>query len=113
MVQLFVEMTAPPGQAHEVVRTLESVRLPAQIARDCTRTQIGVDAQDADVVSYIEEWQSLDGLERRVASEAFTGLLRLMEVSVRQPVLECRLVSEIRGLEFVSSVRTAEKEEPT
>jgi quinol monooxygenase YgiN len=105
MVQLFVEMTAPPGQALEVLRAFESVRLPAQIARDCTRTQISVDSQDADVITYVEEWSSRESLERRVASNEFKGILLLMEVSARRPVLECRFVGDVRGLEYVSVVR--------
>jgi quinol monooxygenase YgiN len=106
MVQLFVEMTAPQGQGPEILRTLESVRLPAQISRDCTRTQISVDSQDANVFTYVEEWSSRESLDRRVASDGFKGLLFLVDLSARRPVLEIRFVTEVQGFEYVSVVRT-------
>ena len=71
MTQVFLRLTAPASRTPEILQALEAIRLPAELDRDCIRTQLGTDVQDPDVVVYLEEWLSADGLERRVASPNF------------------------------------------
>ncbi|MCX6549886.1 MAG: hypothetical protein NTY02_02565 [Acidobacteria bacterium] len=87
MTQIYLRLTAPASCAPEMLRTLEAFRLPAELDRDCVSTHLGVDSQDPDVVVYIEEWLSPDGLDRRVASPSFIGLLGLLEMAAEQPTL--------------------------
>jgi hypothetical protein len=107
MTQIFLRLTAPAGRTPEILQALEAIRLPAQVDRDCVRTQLGTDAQDPDIVVYLEEWLSAEGLERRVASTNFRGLLCLLEVALEPPLLEFRDIVGVRGLEYVASVRDA------
>ena len=65
-------------------------------------------ASHADVVVYLEEWLSADGLAHRVASPNFRGLLNLLELAAEPPMLEFREIARTRGLEYVASVRRAD-----
>jgi quinol monooxygenase YgiN len=105
MTQVFLRLTAPASRTPEILQALRAIRLPAELDRDCVRTQLGTDVQDPDVVVYLEEWLSADGLERRVASPNFRGLLCLLEMAAEPPTFEFRDVARIRGLEFVASIR--------
>jgi len=58
-------------------------------------------------VFYLEEWASTDGLERRVASRNFRGLLGLLELAAESPLLEFRELARIQGLDYVASIRHA------
>jgi hypothetical protein len=111
MTQVFLRLTAPAGRTPEILQTLEAIRLPAQLDRDCVRTHLGTDAQDPDVVVYLEEWLSADGLDRRVASPNFRGLLCLLELAAERPTIEFRDIARVRGLDFVASVLNAGEEE--
>jgi hypothetical protein len=108
MTQVFLRLAAPPGRSSEILQALEAVRLPADLDRDCVRTQLGTDARDPDVLFYFEEWLSADGLARRVASPNFRGLLCLLEMAAEPPTFEFREITGTRGLEFVASVRQTE-----
>lgn len=105
MTQVFLRLTAPASRTPEILQALGAIRLPAELDRDCVRTQLGTDVQDPDVVVYLEEWLSADGLERRIASPNFRGLLCLLELATEPPTLEFREIARTRGLEYVASVR--------
>jgi len=107
MTQVFLRLTAPASRTPEILRALEAFRLPAELDRDCVLTQLGTDAQDPDVVVYLEDWLTADALERRVASPSFRGLLSLIEQAAEPPTLEFREISQTRGLEYVAGVRQA------
>ena len=108
MTQVFLRLTAPASRTPEILQALGAMRLPAELDRDCVRTQLGADAQDPDVVFYIEEWLSADGLDRRIASPIFRGLLSILELAAEPPTLEFREIARTRGLEYVVGVRQAE-----
>lgn len=57
---------------------------------------------------YLEEWLNAEGLERRVASLNFRGLLGLLETAIEPPTLEFREVIRTRGLDYVASLRRAD-----
>jgi hypothetical protein len=105
MTQVFLRLTAPASRTPEILQALGAMRLPAELDRDCVRTQLGTDVQDPDVVVYVEEWLSAEGLERRVASPNFRGLLSILEMAAEPPTLEFREISRNRGLEYVASIR--------
>jgi hypothetical protein len=105
MTQVFLRLTAPASRTPEILQALAAIRLPAELDRDCIRTQLGTDVQDPDVVVYLEEWLSTAGLERRVASSNFRELLCLLEMAAESPTFEFRDVARTRGLEFVASIR--------
>jgi hypothetical protein len=105
MHQIYLRLTAPAGRMPEILQTLLAIRLPAQLDRDCVGTHLGVDLQDPDIVAYLEEWLSADGLDRRVASPSFRGLLCLLELAAEPPSLEFRDIAQVRGLEYVASAR--------
>jgi quinol monooxygenase YgiN len=105
MTQVFLKLTAPDNRTPEILQALGAIRLPAELDRDCIRTQLGIDVQDPDVIFYLEEWLSAEGLERRVASPNFRELLSLVELAAEPPTLEFRDIARTRGLEYVASVR--------
>ena len=105
MTQVFLRLTAPASRTPEILQALGAIRLPAELDRDCVRTQLGTDVQDPDVVVYLEEWLGAEGMERRIGSPDFRRLLSLLELAAVPPLLEFRDISQVRGLEYVASVR--------
>jgi quinol monooxygenase YgiN len=77
----------------------------AQIDRGCDHAELARDTADASVLIYVEDWEDREQLERRIRSERFGALLRLMEACPTVPHLELRFVSEVQGLDYVASVR--------
>ena len=57
------------------------------------------------ILCYTEDWLTEEALVEELRSTRFTQLLDVMESAVSPPSLEIRVVSEIRGLEFVEVQR--------
>lgn len=91
-----------------MVRALTRVMVTAQLDRNCANAQIARDTEDPSVLVYVEDWADREQLERRIRTERFAELLELMEACPVAPSLELRFVSDVRGLDYVASVRQAQ-----
>jgi quinol monooxygenase YgiN len=107
VIQLLLRIELPPGQERAVLIALRSIQLPARLERDCARAQILQDIDDPTMISYVEEWPRPEDLEARMRSSHFSHLLAVMEAVPSTPSLEFRVVSEVRGLAYVATVREA------
>jgi quinol monooxygenase YgiN len=107
MVQFTIKITAASGRAHELVDALHMLMARARQMKGCSGVHIAADLDEADAFWYCEDWLDRDALERRVKAESFSQFLALMETSAAPPSMEFRTVSDLRGLEYVSTVREA------
>ena len=105
MVQLYVRLPTAKSQTPDMVRALSRVMVSAQIDRGCDHAELARDASDASVLIYVEDWEDKELLEGRIRSERFGALLGLMEACRAAPHLELRFMSEVKGLDYVASVR--------
>ena len=107
MVQLTLKITAASGQSHQLVQALHAMSRQALRHDRCLQSHIAADVSEAGTFWYCEEWQSREGLERRLQAREFTQFLALMETSVSAPRLEIREMAPAMGLEYVAVVRSA------
>jgi quinol monooxygenase YgiN len=105
MVQLTVQMATSTGRAHELIEALRVLRRRSLRPGGCASVHISADVDQANAYWYCEDWESAEALDEELKSERFSQLLALMEASDGEPRLEIRLVSETRGLEYVSALR--------
>ncbi len=54
---------------------------------------------------YIEQWRDWDAMKEHLRSETYGQILRILELSMEEPLVEYRELGEARGLEFVEAVR--------
>jgi quinol monooxygenase YgiN len=104
VVQLTVRLTAASGHAHQLVDALHSV-MQHGVQRGYSHAYIAADVDEANAFWYVEDWQDETALEGELGSERFSQLLALVETSAAPPILEFRIITEARGLEYVSAVR--------
>ncbi len=107
MVQLTLRLTAASGRARELVQALCVLMRQARHNEGCSAAHIAADATAGDAFWYIEDWDDVETLEGELRSDRFSQLLALMETSAQPPLLEFRMISETRGLEYVTAVREA------
>jgi quinol monooxygenase YgiN len=105
MVELLVRLTATAGRAPELIQALRSVMRSLQFEGVCQAARAASDVDDQNVVWYCEEWECVDEFERHLRSKTFDRLLATVETTATAPVIECRVVSETRGLEYLAAVR--------
>jgi hypothetical protein len=73
----------------------------------CQAAHAASDVDDQNVVWYCEDWAGIDDFERRLRSEPFSRLLSVIETAASAPVIECRVVSDTRGLDYLATVRAS------
>ena len=87
------------------MQALRAIMLPAQAAPGFISCRLLVDTEDSQALSYVEEWRTTEDLDRHICSTEFTRLLALMEEAAKPPDLRLSWVTEVRGLEYLESVR--------
>jgi quinol monooxygenase YgiN len=108
VVQLLLRITAVPGHTDNLLQALRSVMRNVQVDGGCSDAHLLADVDDRNVLWYWEDWTGLDVFERHLRSERFARLLSIVETSSTLPLLECRLVAETRGLDYLAAVRGVE-----
>lgn len=107
MVELLIRLTAIAGRSPELIQALRSVMRRLQFESACRAAHAASDVDDQNVIWYCEEWEGIDHFERHLRSKTFDRLLAVIETAATAPVIQCRVVSEIRGLEYLSAVRAS------
>lgn len=107
MVELLVRLTASAGRSPELIQALRSVMRSLQFEGVCHAARAASDADDPNVVWYCEEWDGIEDFERHLRSKSFDRLLSVVETAAAAPLIECRVVSETRGLDYVAAVRAS------
>jgi quinol monooxygenase YgiN len=105
MVQLIVRLIPASGRSHHLVQALHSLIRRAAQSTGCRSAHLSADIERADVFWYCEEWDDASALEAKVRTEQFSELLALMETSVEPPLLEFRVIDDVKGLDYVARVR--------
>jgi quinol monooxygenase YgiN len=105
MFQLSLRMTARQHHAAEVVKALKSITISAQVERGFLGSRIYQEVGAPEVLCLEEDWSHEAELKSHICSGSFTDLLLLMETASAVPVLEVRVVSAVRGLEYIEAVR--------
>ena len=106
MVQLIVKLISPEKDVRGLVLALRSVMRGAQQTRGCSFAQIWLPAIEAGPVNYVEEWADAEQLRAQFGSERFLRLLALIETTADRPVVEFRKITNIYGLEYITTADT-------
>ena len=88
-----------------MVKALRAIMLPARAERGFVSSRIYQEVDQPEALCYLEAWASLEQMEQQFHSHRFGRLLALMETAPQAPVLEIRLISETRGLDYIGPIR--------
>jgi quinol monooxygenase YgiN len=105
VVQLFLKLLVPTGRKREITQALQTIMLPARLARGCSRVELCTEVEHPAALCYLEEWDEEEELFAQLAVERFGQLLEVMECAVERPFLEFRFVTARRGLDYIEAAR--------
>ena len=106
VVRLTVVLVASARNAPRLEEALRSLMAPMRLKTGCLGCSTWVDPDST--VHYEEDWATEPQMRERVASEAFTRLLSVIEASEEQPRVQFDFVTRTRGLDYVEEVRGSE-----
>ena len=105
MYQLAVRLKSSASKTHEMLQALRSVMLPAEFEAGFLGCQLYAEAGEAHSLCYVEDWSTVEDLEREIRSPRFGRLLAVIETAADLPTLEVRLISETRGWNYIRLLR--------
>ena len=80
-----IDMRFGSKDVDHAVQLLLSVKENIQAKHGCRECRIGMDAVDAGLVHYLEEWESAELFQRHVRSEEFRRVLIAMDLCCEEP----------------------------
>jgi quinol monooxygenase YgiN len=104
MIIELLGFVAPPDKHTDLYQTLFSSLGPIRVKPGCVGCRLYHDV-DADTHYLESRWSTEDDLIRHVQSDAYKRLLLIMELGATAPSIEFFTISEVRGLDFIKSVR--------
>ena len=105
MVQVVLRITARPHRTAEMIHALRSLMLPLQAAPGLISCHLYTEAGTPNALCYVEEWRTSEDLDRQIRSSHCTWLLALMEEAAEPPELRLHWITEVKGLEYLETVR--------
>lgn len=105
MIRVDVTIVTSSERRAALVQALRSLMLPVQAAPGFVACRLLHDADEPNVLCYVEEWCSSADLDRQIRSPRYTRLLAVMEEAAAPPELRVSWVSDVKGLEYLEAVR--------
>jgi quinol monooxygenase YgiN len=98
-------MSVPPEKQDDVLSTLRSVTGPTRAQLRCISCQLYQDAEDANLVSFFQEWASREALDEYIRSDIYRKILAVMELANQPPEIKFITAVKTEGLELIEEVR--------
>ena len=103
-----IEMRFASQDVENAVLLLLSVKENIQAKHGCRACRVGMDAADAGLVHYLEEWESAELFHKHVRSEEFRRVLIAMDLCCEEPRIVTGSLSGNIGMAYLRKVREEE-----
>ena len=105
MVIATLRMSVPVENQDNVLRTLRMVMGPTRAQLRCISCQLYQDVEDANLVSFVQEWESQEALDDHIRSDDYRKVLAVMELASEQPEVKFITASHTDGMELIERLR--------
>jgi quinol monooxygenase YgiN len=105
MIHASLRIAPAPQKREEVLRILRSLLGPTRVAPGCVSCGFYQDAENENVLCYMEQWETEQDLQRHVQSDDYRKVLALMDLSCEPPEVKFHKISETFGIEYLTRVR--------
>ena len=106
MIHASLKVVLTAARREEAERIVRSLLGPTSAAPGCLSCGCYADAQNENVLCYVENWRSEEDLQRHIRSDDYRKFLALIDLSSEPPDLKFHRVSETFGIEYLSRVRS-------
>jgi quinol monooxygenase YgiN len=111
MIVFMMRVTAPAEKRNEMLHALRTFLAPMSVRPGCHGCRLYQDADDENVLTCIEEWESREQLDRHVRSEEYRTLLSVMDMSTVEPEVRFDTVVRTAGLDLIEDTRQGRQQE--
>lgn len=101
----FIKLLPHTEKRQAMIEILQNMETLTRAKPGCQCCCIYEQANDKHAVLYIEQWQSMEALQRHVQSSMYMRLLTAMELASEAPEIQFYEVSQTRGMEMIEALR--------
>jgi quinol monooxygenase YgiN len=98
-------MSVSPERREEVVSTLRMVMGPTVAQLKCISCGLYQDADDENIVSFVQEWESQEALDEYIRSDEYRKILAVMDLASEPPEIKFITAVKTEGLELIEEIR--------
>ena len=106
MIHACLKVVLPAERRAEALRIVRSLLGPTSAAPGCASCGFYTDAQNENILCYVEDWETEEDLQRHIRSDDYRKFLALIDLAGEPPDLRFHRVSETFGIEYLSRVRS-------
>jgi quinol monooxygenase YgiN len=103
-----IDMRFASKDVDHAVLLLLSVKGNIQAKHGCRACRVGMDAADAGLVHYLEEWESAELFHKHVRSEEFRRVLIAVDMCCEEPRIVTGSLSGNTGMAYLRKLREEE-----
>ena len=105
LISATLRITATGKTRPEIVGLLRSLVEPTRVETGCVSCALYADLQNPSVIVWVEEWRTLDDLERHLRSTQYRKILAALEMSSEVPDVRFNTVAETKGMRLIEQAR--------
>ncbi len=108
MITATLRIVVGQDKKAEVNRLLRSLVGPTRVEPGCISCRHYHEADDPNIITWIEEWRAEDDLKRHLKSPRYKKILAALDMSDCQPDVRFNTVVETAGLQLIAEARGME-----
>lgn len=105
MILSTIRMTVPQKKRDEVLNILKLMAEQCSNNVCCLSYHIYEDLQEKNVLLLEAVWSADEHLKLHIRSDGFRDLLRILEMSLKQPEIRFDAISKSTGIETIENIR--------
>ena len=105
MIIATLRMFVPPEKRDDVLRTLRLLMGPTRAQLSCISCRLYQEVEDANLISFIQEWNSWEALETHIRSNDYRKVLSVMELASEPPEIKFVEALKTDGIELIKEIR--------
>lgn len=102
MINANLRFPVDDGNREEIVRTLRAMIERTRVKNGCIACRLYYDVDDPNLLTWVEEWESREDLERHVQSPRFRSILAALDMCSSQPEIRFDTVIETDGMQLIA-----------
>lgn len=107
MINALLRIPVSREKQKEVIRLLRSLIGPTSVEHGCLSCRLYRDINERDVLTWMEEWETREDLERHLQTPGYRKILAVLDMSDAQPDVRFETVAETRGMQLIEEARGA------
>ncbi len=105
MITATIRITPSENPDSEIVRVLRSLIEPTRVETGCISCGLYQDLHDPSIITWVEDWNTQDDLERHIRSPQYKKILAAFDMSISQPDMRFNTVVETKGMQLIAEAR--------